>query len=60
MKNAPLGKRRDRRTSLSPYARHGKREYLYSAGYRAWKARTVREHGGRVNQQHAQELDGRD
>lgn len=52
-KNIPLPKRRQRRQSLSPYARHGKREFLYSAAYREWKARTVRENGGRVNQKHA-------
>jgi hypothetical protein len=42
MKRDKPAKRRDRRTGLSPYQRHGKREYRYSASYYAWKARFVR------------------
>lgn len=30
MKNPPLGRRRDRRTGQSPYARHGKQPYHYN------------------------------
>ena len=39
MKRAPQGKRRDRRTGQSPYARHGKRETTYSPAYYAWLAK---------------------
>jgi hypothetical protein len=37
MKRQLARKLRDRRSGKSPYARHGKREYEYSANYRAWK-----------------------
>lgn len=36
MKNPPLGKRRQRRTGMSPWARHNKREYVYSSAYQQW------------------------
>lgn len=47
-------KRRMRKTGESPYARHNKGEYIYSAEYRSWrsqfKARTPRkEENARAN-----------
>lgn len=37
MKRTQPRKLRDRRTGMSPYARHGKRPYAYSAEYEQWK-----------------------
>ena len=37
MKRNKPAKRRDRRTGESPYARHHKREFLYSSGYYDWR-----------------------
>ena len=36
MKRTKPAKRRDRRSSLSPYARKEKRPVAYSADYRSW------------------------
>lgn len=36
MKRKHAPRRRDRKTGESPYAKHGKREYAYSANYREW------------------------
>lgn len=38
MKRPSIAKRRDRRTGLSPYVRHRKREYLYSPALRNWQS----------------------
>jgi hypothetical protein len=38
MKRKHSPKRRDRRTGMSPYRRHAKREFLYSQGLRSWEA----------------------
>lgn len=38
MKRPSIPKRRNRRTGLSPYQRHGKREFLYSGELRNWEA----------------------
>lgn len=42
MKRNNPAKRKDRRTGMSPYARHGKREYLYSGAYQEWRAQFVK------------------
>jgi hypothetical protein len=38
MKRAYPKKRRNRKTGLSPYVRHAKREFAYSAAYMSWKS----------------------
>lgn len=42
MKRIKPAKRRDRKTGLSPYARHNKWPYEYSAAYKAWRAQFKR------------------
>lgn len=37
MKRPSKPKRRQRRTGMSPYQRHGKIEYQYSTAHRTWQ-----------------------
>ena len=45
MKRPSRPKRRQRRTGESPYAKYNKAPYLYSAGYKQWKAKHLRANG---------------
>jgi len=47
MKRYKPKKRRDRRTSLSPYARKRKAPYQYSSDYQAWRRAAL---AGRVRE----------
>lgn len=51
MKNPVRTTRRSRRSGQSPYARHGKREYIYSQAYRSWFAAQRKNNGRPVVQE---------
>lgn len=42
MKRTLPKKRRDRASGMSPYARYGKRPYVYSEAYRTWRNSVAR------------------